>query len=310
MSKPTSSGLARCRAAALDTAWSQWAVLGGAAGGRVREARAVVDPEALLLLSCALRDEEPRLWDFAAGLMSEAPQLLSVQRTRNLASAYPEQAGAALGEAAAIAVADGKDARWKPIAARTPARRHRPGKLSDPFRQVGDPAALMLRLRLAFGVHVRPDALAYLLASAPTWASAREVAEATGYGVEPARRALDAMAQARVVVAEGARPERYRVAAERWAPLLGTERVALWRHWSTLFAFLAAVLAPARAGRVAERSPYLLSGEQRRLVLAHAAAFARNRIAIPEPSDFVAEEYLEGFDRTLVAVAEWMEGNG
>lgn len=303
------SSLERCRNAALDAAWSQWSVLGGRVGGRIAVPRAVVDPEALLLFSCALRDDEPRLWDLVGGLLAAAPSLLSVQRTRNLAARFPARVSGSLAEAAAIATADGKDARWKPLAAGAHRRPYRGGKLGRPAPRIAEPAGLMLRLRLAFGVHARSDVLSFLLATAPSAASAREIAEATGYGPVPAHRALAAMATARVVGTEGSRPERYHADAERWAGLLGAGVAPVWRHWHALFAFLAAALASAHGRAGEERSPYLRSGEVRRLVLEHRAAFALNRIAIPDPGDYPGEAFLAGYDRALEAVTTWLEGN-
>lgn len=309
MSKTTGgSALEQCRKAALDAAWNQWSVLGGQVGGRFTVPRAIVDPEALLLFSCALRDDEPRLWDLVGGLLAAAPSLLSVQRTRNLAAHYPERVREVLAEAAAIAATDGKDARWKPLSAGAAGRPYRVRKVDQPVRRIGEPAALMLRLRLAFGVHARSDALAFLLAAAPSSATAREVAEATGYGPMPARRALEAMATARVVTAEGSRPERYHADTDRWAPLLGDAAVPAWRHWQALFAFLSAALTSRHGRAVAERSPYLRSGDLRRLVLEHRPAFALNRIAIPEPGDYPGEAFLAGYDRALLAVAAWLHG--
>jgi hypothetical protein len=310
MSKTTApSAVEQCRQAALDAAWSQWHALGGQVGGRFTLPRAIVDPEALLLFSCALRDDEPRLWDLVGGLLAATPSLLSVQRTRNLAAHYPERVREVLAEAAAIATTDGKDARWKPLAAGAPGRQYRAGKVDQPARRIGEPAALVLRLRLAFGVHARSDLLAFLLAVAPASATAREVAEATGYGPMPARRALEAMATARVVSAAGSRPERYHADIERWAALLGEAPVPVWRYWQLLFVFLAAALPSARETNDAARSVYLRSSDQRRLVLEHRAAFARNRIAVPEPSDYPGEKYLAGYEGTLRAVAEWLEAS-
>jgi hypothetical protein len=76
-----------------------------------------------------------------------------------------------------------------------------------------------------------------------------------------------------------------------------------------LYVFLAAALPSARDSAVAERSAYLRSSEQRRLVLENRAAFARNRITVPEPSDYPGEEYVAGFERTLDAVAAWLEAS-
>lgn len=302
------SAVEKCRDAALGVAWSQWSVLGGQVGGRFREPRAIVDPEALILFSCALRDDEPRLWDLVGGFLAEAPSMLSVQRTRNLAAQYPERVREIVAEVAAIAVADGKDARWGPTAGDAKPKPYREGKVYRPTRRILEPPALMPRLRFAFGVHARTDVLAFLLSTAPSSTCARDVAEATGYGPMPVRRALDAIATARLIAPEGTRPERYHAIPEQWTPLLGgSAAVPAWRHWQPLFAFLAAALVTTTDARLEDSSAYLRSSDARRLVLSHRSAFSRNRIPVPEPSDYPGEEFVVGFERVLSAVASWLE---
>ena len=302
------STIAPCREAAVRVAWSQWSVLGGQVGGRFVAPASVVDPEALVLFSCALRDDEPRLWDLVGGFMREWSSLLSVQRMRNLAAGFPTSVQRILAEVAAVAVQDGKDARWRSLAAAT-ARGYRQGKVHERTRNIVDAPALMVRLRLGFGVHARTDALGFLLSVGPASATAKEVADATGYGAMPIRRALDAMATARLVMREGSRPEQYHVLPEQWISVLGDGTRALqWRYWHMLFAFLAAVL-PSRQGLVQEQSPYLESSALRRIVLQHRAALTRNRIDVPEPSDYPGADFLDGFGATLAAVKRWLGEN-
>jgi hypothetical protein len=284
-------------------------VLGGQVGGRFAAPTAMVDPEALVLFSCALRDDEPRLWDLVGGFLAEGSSLLSVQRMRNLAAHFPSRVRTVLSEVAAIAVADGKAARWRPLAGAAP-RAYREGKVYQPTRSIAEPPALVLRLRLAFGVHARTDALAFLLAIAPSSATAKEVAEATGYGPMPVRRALDAIATARLIVPDGTRPEQYHAAPDQWRTLLGSgAHLPTWRYWHLLFAFLADVLPSDEGSRVRDRSPYLESSHLRRLVLEHRVALTKNRIAVPEPSDYPGEAFLQGFGQTLSAVAKWLGEN-
>lgn len=299
----------QCREAALHVVWSQWSVLGGQVGGRVTQPSAIVDPEALLLFSCALRDDEPRLWDLIGGFLVEASSLLSVQRTKNLAGDFPQGVREVLADVGAIAVSDGKDARWRSMSGDT-FRTYREGKVFKPTRSIADPPALLVRLRLGFGVHARTDALAFLLGIAPSSASAKEVAEAIGYGPMPVRRALESMATSRIVVAEGTRPEQYHAVPRQWAPLLANGReLPTWRYWHLLFAFLAVVVPTQRGRQVRQPSPYLESSELRRLVLKHRTALTKNRIPIPEPSDYPGEEYLQGFGETLEGIANWLRQN-
>jgi hypothetical protein len=123
----------------------------------------------------------------------------------------------------------------------------------------------------------------------------------------PMRRALDAIAIARLIVTEGARPEQYHAVSEQWATLLGGgARLPEWRYWHLLFEFLAEALPSGAGMNVREQSPYMESSNSRRLVLKHRAAFTKNRIPVPEPSDYPGEEFLQGFEQTLAAVAKWL----
>jgi hypothetical protein len=299
--------LASCRSAAIRTLWRQWSILGGQAGGRFVVPRAVIDPEGLLLLSCVLRDHEPRLWDLAAGFAANSCSLLSVQRTRNVGASFPESVKPLLAEIASIAVEQGKDSRWKPLSAARH-RAFRGGKISEVSSRVAEPAALIIRLRLAFGVHARTDALAFLIASAPAAATAREIAEATCYGEMPVRRAMAAMSRSRIIVGDSERPERYHAEQSRWGSLLHyASGPPTWVHWQLIFAFLADALSIHDQDE--KQSDYLLSSRVRKLVLKHWGAFIRNRISVQAPEDYPGSEYLRGFTATLNSVATWLESN-
>ena len=302
-----SSQLETLREAAVSLAWSQWAPLGGQVAGQVRAPHAVVDPEALVLFSCALRGVEPRLWDLVAGFAAAEPALLSVQRMRNLAKGYHGRVDSALAEFARIAVRDGKDARWSPLAVKGDVRSYRTGKVRDPADGAIDRAALMIRMRLAFGVTVRTDALAYLLAVSPERASIAEITRATGYRAVPVRRGLESMAAARVVQASSTRPARYYAALDSWGPLLDVSKgAAPWRFWQPLMVFLVEAVERLRADTDPPRSEYLWSSELRKLVEAHWQALELNRIKAPDPRHFLGAKYLDGFEETVKVLRSWL----
>ena len=295
---------------AVRLAWSQWGPLGGQVAGEARTPRAVVDPEALVLFSCALRGFEPRLWDVTAGLAATEPSLLSVQRMRNLAKVYPRRVQEALAEFGRVAVRDGNDARWAPLAAKGEVRSYRPGKVHLPIESSAERAGLMVRLRLAFGVTARTDILTYLLTTSPERASIADIARATGYGPVPVRRALEAMAAAQVVQASSTRPARYYAALESWGPLLGISKgAAPWRHWQPLMVFLVEVLEELRADTEPPRTEYIWSSQLRKVVEAHWSALDLNRIKAPDPRHYLGAAYLEGFEETLRMVHRWIAQN-
>ena len=79
--KRVASAIARLREATAEAAWAQWSAIFTVAASR-RPARAIVDPEALLLISLLLRDHEPRLWSAVVLWAQVGARLLSVQRAK------------------------------------------------------------------------------------------------------------------------------------------------------------------------------------------------------------------------------------
>jgi hypothetical protein len=294
------------RAAALDAAWRQWAALGAPVSANAA-ARAVIDPEALLLLSCTFRESERRLDDVLAWWASAGATLLSVQRVRTLARRYPDSARSGLAAFAAAAVAGG-DARWKVLAGTAPhdalvSRGKRAGKP----RLTASPA-LMLRLRAAFGVGVKADALAVLIAMDGADATVRTLSGAAGYTVAAVRRALQEMESARVVRTTSVRPAAYRVDAAAWTEFLGVGagEAGGWRYFADLFAFLAAV---GEWGADDGGDGYVAASLARDIFEAHRLAFELNRIPFPEPNDAPGARYLDAFAVTVRGLADWLTMN-
>jgi len=228
------------RESAASLAWAQWAALGSVASSG-RNAVALVDPEALVLLSLTLREHERRFWDVLRAWVPVGVRLLSVQRTKNLAREFPQSTAIAMSEFAALAVSEGKDARWKSLAENpvdnlVPGR-HKEWKVTDSFIVA---PALMLRLRLGLGVGLRADALSYLLARDGEWLPVRVIASALGYTDAATRRALDDLSAARLIHAtvEG-QPTTYFVDAKPWCDILGIGTPPEWRGWFKIFALFA-----------------------------------------------------------------------
>lgn len=288
-------------------AWRQWRALGAMASS-AKPAVAIVDPEALVLLSLALAEEERRLWDLLGWWARVGSQILSVQRIKNLAGAYPKAVRSKLGQFAHLALSEGSDFRWRPLA------RSQPGKTTRLKKTLGDrptltePTALLLRLRLGFGVGMKADTLGFLLGIQGAWASAREITEATSYTAQAIRRALENMAAARFLEATREMPAKYRVNPKGWVELLGISGgLPAWRYWQPVFAFVADLVEWAERDNSVNRTPYILSSHARDLFERHQAAFQRNRITIPNPDDYPGEKYLQAFEETLNRLAHWLE---
>ena len=299
--------------AAANAAWRQWGVLGAPVSARGAEPEAVLDPEALILLSLALREHERRLDDVLAWWADAGAPLTSVQRITTLGRRFPSSAREGIGAFARSALESG-DKRWSrhakeaaPLATR--------GKRGREPRLTRTPA-LVLRLRAAFGVGLKADALAVLIAFDGAPLTAPALSRAAGYNAAGVRRALLEMAAAQIVKTAGsARPAGYRVDVGGWTGLLGldptpgsagTVRVR-WRYFDQVFAFLAAV--PAWAADASAASPYVAASRARDLYEAHRDALALNRIEVPDPSDFPGPLYLEAFAATVEALSRWLGEN-
>lgn len=238
--------------AARDAARLQWTALRGGAAGDT-----IIDPEALLLVSLWLIPREPTLRAAVHDWIAQWSDLLSVQRTRNIAKAYSGDVQAELRAVAVTAHERGKDFRWSPImrgraggdgsAPATGADEDASaegeaiGIISDDGRLPVERAALLvLRFRMALGVGARADALAYLLARGSAWSTVTEIAQATGYTPSAIRRALDRMAAAKIVLMVDDGATRYRCDPAPWAALLSLHApVAPWQYWLQHFTFVA-----------------------------------------------------------------------
>lgn len=300
----------RLREATLGTLWRQWGAL-GAITARGKSARSLVDPEALVLMSLSLTEEERRLWDLLYWWARVGATLLSVQRIKNLASMYPESTRARLGGFAYLASREGRDFRWRPLERPLSDKPIRVGKNLGRNPQLINPTALLVRLRVGLGVSVKVDVLCFLLATGDLRANVRTIADAVGYTPRAVHRAVDDMVTARVIQTTGEMPTAYRVDPKPWTELLGVSgNVPVWRYWTRMFAFVADLAEwEERENTAMQASPYLRSSQVRDLMERHRFAFTRNQLIIPNPDDYPGEQYLGAFEETLDKVALWLEQN-
>jgi len=239
-------------AAATEAARAQWAAL-AAVPDTIGTGGAIIDPEALLLLTAWLVPRAPDLSPIMHDWVARWSDLLSVQRTRNLARAFPAGLEPELRAVAITAHERGKDFRWSPVIKSGSAtgvgmaddQRAAPALDAPrlPFGAARLPverdSLLVLRFRMAFGVGARADALAFLLARGGTWSTVTEISHATGYTPSAIRRALDRMTEADIVLTIDDGTTRYRCDASPWAALLGLQStVEPWCYWLQHFSFV------------------------------------------------------------------------
>lgn len=290
------------RAAAVAAVWRQWSALGAPISGT--PTGSVVDPEALILLSCALRDDERRLDDVLAWWAGVGAALLSVQRARTLARGFPASSRKGLATFARAAL-DSGDTRWKALAT---------GGGDDALVSRGkrgrepDLAAfplLMLRLRAAFSVGVKADVLSVLITMGGTDATVRELVRATGYTASAVRRASQEMRAARVVLGTSNRPASYYADISAWSAFLGldTEKRGEWRDLAGVFAFLADVIEWDKEGK---DDGYVAASSARDIFEAHRSTFETNHILFPEPGSAAGARYLDVFGDLVLRVGGWL----
>ena len=300
------SAVAGLREVAARTAWTQWGAIFTSAGSR-RTARAIVDPEALLLGSLALMGHEPRLWRVARLWARYGARLLSVQRAKNIGRLFPAAVVEQLGEFARLAVTDGGDVRWGSLASDSAeaaqARRREP---QANWLLEGGPA-LVLRLRLGFGVGIKADVVAHLIGLGGGGATVQQIAKATQYYGRAVRRAIEELAASGFIEARSTAPASYRVDLGKWAELLAinTDDPPAWRPWVSVYAFVAAL--DAWASDPAPRSAFVLASEARDLLTAHAPALEPAGVRLPAPGRHRGEGYLEPFGQVLKGLVEFLD---
>lgn len=346
----------RLREALLMVAWRQWRLLGAGASNRStrqaasdvgdasrRHVHALVDAEALVLVSVMLLDHERRFGDLLHDWSARNSDLLSVQRMKNLTVDYPESVRAPLQHRvawfAAIARDVGKDLRWRSLAQKWEGQ---PGRWPDLIDHEGPPppdsvrsdgarvlgshapshastkaratrarlvsgATLMLRLRLGLGVGVKSDLIAFLLARGEESATVRDIADATKYTVAAVRRAADDLAIARLVESRDGQPAAYRATYDAWAPLLGlSDQPPRWASWHERFRFAIAFLYWADTATARPLSDYAFGAHGRELLEQHRAAFERDRVAVWSAHTPV-HDWSAFVSRSVRSLITWME---
>lgn len=287
----------------IEAVWIQWRSTGALIDSD-RNARTMVDPEALLLVSLTLRHHERRLWDVLASWAKNGSKLFSLQRVKNLLDRFPDLTKDRLAEFALRASVEGNDFRWRSLAGADSGPPARNQDLWEAYPSVWHPSALMLRMRLGIGIGVAPDLLSFLISLGGEWASARLIAQATDYSVYSIRRVADDMASAQLIESTQAKPVQYRAKIEAWRKLLGIGiELPEWRFWHQVYSFVAKVIIANESGEWEGLSPYLLSTKLRDLVEDHQDAFILNHIHLPDPRKYIGEEYLAAFAETILSLA-------
>lgn len=302
---------------AVEVAWAQWGALTPTAAGVSDHPRvsSIVDPEALILLSLAVRDHERRLTDLLAGFALRGSSLISIQRLKTLAKDHPEAVRERIPDFGRYGL-DAGDRRWRTHAADPAAAVGSAPRAKDfgPLRLTAGPA-LMLRLRAGMGVGAKADLLTFLLGRQGSAAELKTIALATGYSNRAVRTAAEEMALARLIQEVEGTPASYRADPKAWRSVLAIQqpdgrpasdpRAPLWRFWSVVFSFLTTVVDWHREAKAAEWSGYVASSRARDLMETHRRRLRYTGVALPSAADATGAAYLESFGTIVAQVCGW-----
>lgn len=280
--------------ALLDAVWRQWAALDSPAEER-RPARAIVDPEALILVSLRLVDEERRLWDLLSWWGRTSSRLLSVQRIKNLAARFGEAVEARFGQFAHVAFESGSDARWKSVDQAEPEFKARQSKVDAPAPVLRRRPALMLLLRRGIGVGIKPDLLTVLIGSGGAPRDINSLSRATAYSNRAVRRAAEEMAEARLIRVVQDSPVAYTTDEKGWLAVLQMDPPPPdWVTWHEVFPMCGRLLEVlARLG--IEGARYPASSRLRDLVETYGPTLRGMDLDVPDPRRYQGAEYIDPF---------------
>jgi hypothetical protein len=281
--------------ALLNRAWIQWAALG--VDATVERDNAVVDPEALIVMTAELGDADARLRDLSTDWCITYGRYINGSRLKQVARelATPD---AIIGEYVATVAASGGPAWPMGTRPRSDYVRRDKARLDSAESR----PRLRIRLRAAFGVNARADILAALLAASPDGLNAADLARVARFTKPSIASALDALLLAGVVTARAVGNER-RFSLPRGVPLLpGLRPPVSQPDWVTRFSVALEVL------RFLGRDDWTTTVraiEARRLIDRLADRITAERMPMPY-LDADGRESLIALDRWVVHLVDWL----
>ena len=253
------------REALLDFLWRQWSSLGIAGEGAAAENR-IIDPEALICVTCTLGRHEPRLFDEAADWLRENGSLIHLSRLKAIYSLPELECKRTLGSLALHLEKYAGTQKWKALIL-DPVHDESANpffmsagmitgnmKLDPHFKAQGlargefrfsgksgraqgnGGSNLLIRLRSLFGVNARADILAYLLSKEEGHPHA--IARQTHYFVKTIQDALVQMRDSGLIHARNETGKKiYGLDRAAWKPLLFPDSdPPHFMDWPTIFA--------------------------------------------------------------------------
>lgn len=314
----------------LNFLWRQWSAL-GVAGHATGEDPWIIDPEALLLLTCTAGRYDARVFDEVLDWLQINARRLNVQRLKRLLAKEGFAGGKVLAALAGWLAKGTEVTKWKLLASppepttaleaffflvegrplNLPTNpdphfakygfRRGPPRLrgySQPF-QPTERTNLVLQLRALFGVNSRCEILLYLLTHESAHPS--EIAREAGYFERSVQTTLVDMSQSGIVhlrADPSKREKRYWLKPDAWWTLLNrTEPAPRWITWPPLFRALERVWQRIHDPNLDTLDALGMSSVLRQLMAEVRPAIERAGFAtaLSDPRQYLGEAYLPVF---------------
>ena len=258
--------------AMLDLIWSQWITM-GVSGNTPLARNWIIDPEALVILTCRIGRYDPRVFDAMLEWLGTHQRFLNVQRLKTLNSQQGLSGGNLLTAIANLLIKPSSRSKWSRVADQIQqdevhqeslfylkdGRPHPIPTQSDPAfekagfsrqkyydRQAVTPfraeysANLILKLRALFGVNARCEIIAYL--ATHSQANPTETAAAIGYSQKAVHNVMNELYQSGSVIKRiKGRETLYSLREKEWYPLLLKHPGVQWLDWRGIYSFMIAV---------------------------------------------------------------------
>jgi hypothetical protein len=304
MKTSTTNYSAELRGALLALLWRQWTALGVA--GRIEAGgRAIIDPEALVLVSAVFARHDARLFDEMLDWLRANGTWINVLRLVRIQKELELGDRAVLGAISEHLVRDSAHLKWKvfskpkyssaeprplfphlAVSGRTDEIFRRWGWLRAPLEGRGlsrqprpnQPATFLIKLRALFGRQSRAEVLAWLLTHGAGHPA--QIARQTGYFRGSVQNVLNELELSGHVFATRQGREKLFVARpDQWRFLLTWDADPMasfprWQPWPTLFSVIRSVYELVDQVEFANRSARLQSIELNRILTPLAARLA------------------------------------
>jgi hypothetical protein len=291
----------------LDFLWRQWSAL-GVAGQTTPEAQRIIDPEALLLLTCTVGRHDPRLFDEMLDWLQANGWLINVMRLKRILRTEQFRGQRVLGAVAGLLARGAETPKWKQLADSVEEGHGKErlfyGEDGQPIPVIGEPeptfahyglergplrlrgysrefrptgpATAALQLRALLGITVRCEIVLYLLTHESAHPS--RIAREAYYFERAVQGTLVDMSHSGVIqVRTTGREKHYWLQQNFWQQLLSRTEASFlkWTTWPPLFSALEQIWSRLQDEQLYSLNPLLQSSEVRQLMLRVRPAIER-----------------------------------